>query len=357
MKALKALTAKKAAESQQRSAEGKSWVKRADAKKEEEEKILKEREEVEQKKKDTDRERFEMLNSYFKRPKLRTDAALVDAETGTYTADAPILNDDDDAEPPVPLIEIIARLRDINYPIFLFGESRMATYKRMLMLERTAREQARKGDVSCDLRSDGAGLNTQLTDLRNLHQRTNLDAQADHDSDSDVDLPVAEDDNARQQHYVYKWSRRMLKAWQEELAARPESYRAAIEGKHEIAQYRQSRRDLKPLLKKLKNREVPTNIANPLFEAVSLCDERKFKEAQEKYMELSIGNAAWPVGLNRVSIHMRSAASKIGNATGNAAHILGDETTRKFIMVIKRLLTLSEKLASRGQYGEQGIDT
>merc|ERR1719436_1381712 len=118
----------------------------------------------------------------------------------------------------------------------------MATYKRMLMLERTAREEARKGSaLICDIRSDGVGLNTHLQELKNLHSEDK--SKTFDESDSEVDLPIeGDDDNSKQQAFVYKWSRRALKAWQEDLAQRPESERSAIECKHEIAQYRQSRR-------------------------------------------------------------------------------------------------------------------
>ncbi|ETW46133.1 pre-mRNA-splicing factor 18 [Plasmodium falciparum MaliPS096_E11] len=51
-------------------------------------------------------------------------------------------------------------------------------------------------------------------------------------------------------------------------------------------------------------------------------------------MLLAIGNAAWPMGVTMVGIHERAGRSKI--YASEVAHILNDETTRKYIQMIKR---------------------
>lgn len=53
-------------------------------------------------------------------------------------------------------------------------------------------------------------------------------------------------------------------------------------------------------------------------------------------MELSIGNAPWPVGVTRSGIHQRPASAK---AYANEAYVMNDETTRKYIHAVKRLMT------------------
>lgn len=63
-------------------------------------------------------------------------------------------------------------------------------------------------------------------------------------------------------------------------------------------------------------------------------------DANDGYLRLSIGKAAWPIGVTMVGIHARSAREKIGE--GDISHIMGDEITRKFLQSIKRCLTFAQ---------------
>ena len=56
-------------------------------------------------------------------------------------------------------------------------------------------------------------------------------------------------------------------------------------------------------------------------------------------MRLAIGNAAWPLGVTSVSIHERAGDSHMKEKTGQNAHVLTDEATRKYIHSFKRLMT------------------
>lgn len=55
------------------------------------------------------------------------------------------------------------------------------------------------------------------------------------------------------------------------------------------------------------------------------------------------GNAPWPIGVTSIGIHDRSAREKIGH-TMNAAHIMNDEATRKYLQGLKRLLTFMQRV-------------
>jgi pre-mRNA-splicing factor 18 len=39
---------------------------------------------------------------------------------------------------------------------------------------------------------------------------------------------------------------------------------------------------------------------------------RSYQKANDAYLRMSIGNAAWPIGVTSVGIHERSAREKIG---------------------------------------------
>lgn len=54
-------------------------------------------------------------------------------------------------------------------------------------------------------------------------------------------------------------------------------------------------------------------------------------------MEMAIGNAPWPVGVTRSGIHQRPGSAKA--YVSNIAHVLNDETQRKYIHSVKRIMS------------------
>jgi pre-mRNA-splicing factor 18 len=68
---------------------------------------------------------------------------------------------------------------------------------------------------------------------------------------------------------------------------------------------------------------------------------RSYQKANDAYLRLSIGNAAWPLGVKSIGMHERSSDNKIAE---NVAHVLNDEVSRKYIQAVKRLLTFSQKV-------------
>lgn len=74
---------------------------------------------------------------------------------------------------------------------------------------------------------------------------------------------------------------------------------------------------------------------------VRCCMQRDYLAAMDHYIKLAIGNAPWPIGVTMVGIHERSAREKI--YTNSVAHIMNDETTRKYLQSIKRLMTFAQR--------------
>ena len=69
--------------------------------------------------------------------------------------------------------------------------------------------------------------------------------------------------------------------------------------------------------------------------------KRDYLAAMDQYIKMAIGNAPWPIGVTMVGIHERSAREKI--YTNSVAHVMNDETTRKYLQSIKRLMTLCQR--------------
>ena len=54
-------------------------------------------------------------------------------------------------------------------------------------------------------------------------------------------------------------------------------------------------------------------------------------QANDAYLQMAIGNAPWPIGVTMVGIHARTGREKIFSK--HVAHVLNDETQRKYIQV------------------------
>ena len=103
--------------------------------------------------------------------------------------------------------------------------------------------------------------------------------------------------------------------------------------------------EFQPLYQRLEAREVPADMVASLLLIVRAMKARNYLNAMDIYLKLSIGNAAWPIGVTQVGIHARSAREKISHATNktNSAHIMTDEAARKFIHGFKRLITFCQQ--------------
>lgn len=112
-------------------------------------------------------------------------------------------------------------------------------------------------------------------------------------------------------------------------------------------------------MRKLKNFTLPEDISDSLTEIVVHLFNRNYLkvnlikveyklgqflsfacshfQASDAYLQMAIGNAPWPIGVTMVGIHARTGREKIFSK--NVAHVMNDETQRKYIQGLKRLMT------------------
>lgn len=137
---------------------------------------------------------------------------------------------------------------------------------------------------------------------------------------------------------VYDFFLFILSRWNEDLNNRTLEEKMNPVGKLRTSKQRQTMEYMKPLLKNLKkktvNRDVRCHLVN--ITRLTLLDH-DYVQANNAYMELAIGNAPWPVGVTRSGIHQRPGSAKA--YVKNIAHVLNDETQRKYIHAVKRILT------------------
>ncbi|KAH9251281.1 hypothetical protein BASA81_010834 [Batrachochytrium salamandrivorans] len=243
--------------------------------------------------------------------------------------------------------EIIRRLRARDQPIRLFGESNQSRLGRLRKVEST------------EERTDG-----QRNDLRDLLQAADkglaenlLRGQGSQDQDSqfekrkaknlfkDIDtsiisLELLQDDRATTCNLISVYIKRLLLEWGNSLQSRPDEQRRTTQGKLQAATMAQAGEYLKPFFRGLKKRDLAEDILARVTEICYYTQQREYLKANDAYLRLSIGNAPWPIGVTMVAFTERSGREKIFSS--QIAHALNDETQRKWIQSIKRLMTFAQ---------------
>eukprot|EP00347_Sterkiella_histriomuscorum_P005784 403355282 len=141
---------------------------------------------------------------------------------------------------------------------------------------------------------------------------------------------------------IYLWCKKMLKAWENELLEKSEDFLRSAEGKQEISTQKQCTRHCKPFFKQLKKKQINDEIMDGVYLIIQYTLMKEYVRAHDKYLELAIGNAPWPMGVTMVGIHERAGRSKIFSS--QVAHILNDENQRKTLQAVKRLLTVCQRI-------------
>jgi len=136
---------------------------------------------------------------------------------------------------------------------------------------------------------------------------------------------------------VRKWLIESIKSWAIDLNKRSEEDKRSVQGMMKSALCKQSRINLKPLHEHLIAGTLNKQLLRKIHKITEDTKKGKYMEAHDMFLAAAIGNAPWPMGVTMVGIHERAGRSKIN--TGQIAHILNDDCTRKFIQCVKRLIT------------------
>ncbi|KAJ2059835.1 hypothetical protein GGI17_004173 [Coemansia sp. S146] len=258
-------------------------------------------------------------------------------------------NDDDDGQVAgtVSAEEAVRRLRARGEPIRLFGESDGQRQRRLRVLElseeksdgqrnefRHVLAQVEAGAMLDDLRRQ-AKMNDDEEEKRQ-HRYALLAAY----DVTPISLSLLRSDMDRLCTLLYVYFKRLLYEWDDYLATRPEEERRSAEGKMAAATQRQSADYLKPFFRNLKQRKLQADVLARITEIARWMLEREYMRANDEYLQLSIGNAPWPLGVTQVGIHARAARENIN--ANKVAHVLNDETQRKWIQSIKRLMRFAQ---------------
>lgn len=246
----------------------------------------------------------------------------------------------------IPRQEAIKKLRERNLPITLFGETDKDAYIRLRKHEvdqpdlavgwkndfHAAQQKAQeevldeivKGTYGRNEKSDEMYLDPTEELWEDIKKRA-------------VNIGI-HDDPAMDCKVVHDFFLFILSRWNNDLNNRTLEEKMHPIGKLQTSKHRQTVEYMKPLLNNLKKNSVNNDIRCHLVNITRLVLlEHDYIQANNAYMELSIGNAPWPVGVTRSGIHQRPGSSKA--YVKNIAHILNDEVQRKYIHAVKRIVT------------------
>ncbi|ETN62564.1 pre-mrna processing factor [Anopheles darlingi] len=249
----------------------------------------------------------------------------------------------------LPRSEVIRKLRERGEPILLFGETEEQSCNRLRQLEISAPEVNRgfRNDFQEAMEQvDEAYLNEILSSngqtsglgkTKNSNEDYDVDDSVTYDSILEMAVRLGRSGKDHDCLVIMTLIQFLLKMWNDQLNSVTAAERMATKNKIARATFEQTRLYLRPLLRKLKNKTIPEDILDSLTDITKSLLKRDYIHASDAYLTMAIGNAPWPIGVTMVGIHARTGREKIFSK--NVAHVMNDETQRKYIQGLKRLMT------------------
>lgn len=245
--------------------------------------------------------------------------------------------------------EVIRRLRERGEPIRLYGETDYDSFQRLRKIEILAPE------VNKGLGND---LKAALDKIDQQYFNELVAGQEPSENDTQNDLKVHEEnttieelevlgeclgqgDDNKDMDIINKVLKFLLGVWAKDLNAREDYVKRSVHGKLASATQKQTESYLKPLFRKLRKKNLPADIKESITDIIKYVLQREYVKANDAYLQMAIGNAPWPIGVTMVGIHARTGREKIFSK--HVAHVLNDETQRKYIQGLKRLMTVCQK--------------
>ncbi|KAI5098026.1 pre-mRNA-splicing factor 18 isoform X1 [Silurus meridionalis] len=249
--------------------------------------------------------------------------------------------------------EVIRRLRERGEPVRLFGETDYEAFQRLRKIEILAPEvnKARHHGLRNDLKAAMDKIDQQyLNEIVGGQEAGDPDTQDDlkvHEENTTIEelealgeLLGTRNDN-KDMDIIEKVMRFLLGVWAKDLNSREDHIKRSVQGKLASATHKQTESYLKPLFRKLNKKILSPDIKESITDIIKFMLQREYVKANDAYLQMAIGNAPWPIGVTMVGIHARTGREKIFSK--HVAHVLNDETQRKYIQGLKRLMTICQK--------------
>lgn len=257
--------------------------------------------------------------------------------------------------PQLPRVEVVRRLRERLQPIFLFGESEAQACLRLRSVELNEPDdnmddklEGAKNDfkeamdqVEKVLLREGSSSKSEQPEQSDLYDtKVTYEQLLDMIKDAANKVEGEKGELDADVKIVYEFIKFMMTKWAKGLDLREEDVKTSVMGKREAGIHAQTRTYLKPLLKMLKKQTLSDDVRDSLVKMIIFALQKDYILSHEAYMEMAVGNAPWPIGVTNAGIHARPARENIFSK--NVAHVLNDETQRKYIQGLKRLITKAQ---------------
>lgn len=244
--------------------------------------------------------------------------------------------------------EITNALRELGIPIQLFGETTdEQRYQRLQEALESKKAMMAGISENDDFKlGRGHGIRNQFLEkdkdddnanVNTSHNRKDKIEESTKEKKEEEEIDLEKDPHRG----IHKFFKTQLKQWEQDLVDRPDAIKKSLSGRNETKTLKQCKDYIRPLFKLCKKRTLDENITLHLKNIVLQCQEGEFVKANDSYMDLSIGRAAWPIGVTMVGIHARSGRAKIESS--NVAHVMNSESQRKYLTSVKRLMTYCQK--------------
>jgi pre-mRNA-splicing factor 18 len=220
----------------------------------------------------------------------------------------------------IPHAELIDKLRALNEPAILFAESHKSRLRRYHKLTSRALTPT----------------------LSNGPIPTTLEPVPEADMLIPTTIPAA---HTPERSFLFRqlssYFTLLLREWTHALSQRDLPTQESHPGRQASTNLHQTISNLTPLFRRFESQDLPDSVLTPVCAIVRDAQQRRYVAANDGYLRLSIGKAAWPIGVTMVGIHERSAREKL-HESDKQAHIMSDEVTRKYLQAIKRCLSFAQ---------------
>lgn len=313
-----AMEARKSDAMKRKATSGRTWVKRTELEQDTKKAAIIEHETRLAAEEAKEQERLRAMQDYLRTKEMKQMEKEVE-ETAVVQEDAvPHWEAQGEEDiPPLELWDVMCRLRSFGQPITLFNETQAQRYKRLRTIEQE--------DAENSLTTFGHGYGHHAAQSSTDVNDVEIDAEY---NDKITGASTGDKEAA-----IIVWMKEVIGAWTDELKDRP-----GDKAKEEVRAHHLMKADLRPFVLKLKHNKVDKQLRNDLSVIVQMARERRYASATRAYMELTVGDAKWPVGAPNTSIHQRAN----DGMTAGGEHVLSEDGAKKACVAIKRMLTYAQ---------------
>lgn len=217
------------------------------------------------------------------------------------------------------------QLRLLGEPVTLFGETDAQRIERLkqIQLRKQDIEESSAGQKNrmVDVRQTIEKELSAVEELRNAQNNDDEQVQRRRQLQEEIAKKKAEKfskDRPRSEfqtsgEYAVFAVKRLVYIWETELGKRDVAEVKSPEGIQATATFDIVKKDVKPFYEDVRSGTIDKDLLHLIDRMLQQMQERDYLHAHETFIQFSIGNAAWPMGVSNVGIHERAAREKISN--------------------------------------------